>query len=55
MTLHLCFDCQDGEQCTGGGDEINPCVDTENTHSRTVDTATGSCNIVLQHTTRCRH
>lgn len=38
---------QNGEQCTGRGDEINPCTDTENTHTRTVAAAAAGCDIVV--------
>jgi len=31
---------QNGEQCTGGGDEVNSCINTENVNSRTVAAAT---------------
>jgi len=39
------FHCQDGEQCTGRRDEVNPCADTEDFDSRTM--AAASCNIAV--------
>jgi len=44
----FCFHCQDGEQCTGRRDEVDPCADTEDFDSRTMAAAAAaSCNIAV--------
>ena len=46
LLIAACVVWQNGEQCIGGRDEINSCIDAENANTRTVAAAAG-CNIEL--------